>query len=139
MNNTINIEEKMDRIKKCTYPEQYYITKHFKFIYITEKDGRRAINTAIDFLPVNKVQEFIADKIAEDMIEATIRRDNQQTFIAETKKAFEHEQSEWISKRGEDGYIFIGLVPKSKEAKEFFELEYEEWKKENGFGFTIEE
>lgn len=124
----ISTEEKMDRIEKCTYPERYFMKEHFEVVYDVESKG---IDLKINYLPIQKVQEFIAKEISDNMIEATVRKDNYQTFLAESKKAFDFDGA--IAQRFDDGMHFVGIQPKTEKAKEEFKEEHEKWEYEEIF------
>ena len=113
----ISPEEKMERIEKCTYPERYFIKKHFHITY----DDTGRVDQSIDYVAVSDMHKFIYDKICEDMIEPTIRKDNDQTFIIELKKALNIDSNMKAGYR--DGYDvkLYGVEPSTPEADEFFD------------------
>lgn len=116
-------EEKMHKIHMCTFPEEYFLKKHFDIVY---QNGY--VDMADDKLILEDVQNFVYDKISEKMLEATIRKDNSQTFSIAVKNAFNVNQSSYIVySRLPDGKNHMnGLVPKSKEAIKYFEDLYGE-------------
>ena len=113
----ITPEEKMERIEKCTYPERYFIKKHFRMEY----DERGHPDENIDDVTVNDMHKFIYDIICENMIEPTIRKDNDQSFIIELKKALNIDSNMRAGYRSGLDIRLYGVEPCSDSAKEFFE------------------
>lgn len=114
----ISPEEKMDRIEKCTYPEQYFIKKHF---HITYDDVTGRPDERIDYVAVSDMHKFIYDEICDNMIEPTIRRDNDQTFIIELKKALGIESHMKAGRRDGRDVKLYGVEPTTEKANEYFD------------------
>ena len=98
----------------CTYPEQYFIKKHFEIAYTD--------SGAIDeneYVKYDDFHNFIIEQIDKHMLERTIKKGIAQTFIHAVKNAFDLSQN-YNTHNIKGEIIFRGIIPKSTEAIEWF-------------------
>lgn len=116
----ISDEEKQSRIKKCTYPERYFIPEHFEIVY---DDNGRVVDSDDSryYITYDQMHTFINDEIHNNMYETTIQIGNKQNFIKEFKKALSLPSSYNTIQRYGDT-IFYGVRPISEKAIEFMDM-----------------
>lgn len=116
--NFISDEEKEERVKKCTYPERYFLQEHFEVVY--NDDGTSIDKDTKYYITYDQIHTFINNVIYNEMYESTISIGNKQTFIREFKIAMSLPNS-YNTKNIYGNTIFWGIRPISDEAIEFLE------------------
>ena len=104
----------LERLEMCTYPEQFFIKKHFQICYIDE-------DTIDDeqLLKYSDMFTFIRKCINDNMVESTCKESASNMFIGEVNKALKMPDGHRTRNiHGE--YHFVGIEPKSEEAINFF-------------------
>lgn len=104
----------LERLEMCTYPEQFFIKKHFQICYIDE-------DTIDDeqLLRYSDMFTFIRKCINDNMVESTCKESASNMFIGEVNKALKMPDGHRTRNiHGE--YHFVGIEPKSEEAIDFF-------------------
>lgn len=112
---SISENEKLQRVELCTFPERFFIDKHFDIVYI---EGSSRVDDTYR-LEYESFHSFVIQKINEAMVESTTKLGVSQTFISHVKKVFG--LSENYNTRQEEGVLYFkGIIPSSEEAMEFF-------------------
>ncbi len=109
----IDDEEKANRMTMCTYPEQYFIKKHFS---VARLDTGAIDN--METLDYEAFHTFISKCIDDEMLEPTVKFGVAQSFIPHVKEALSLPQGYHTSMKS-NHVVFGGIVPKSNEAIEF--------------------
>lgn len=115
-NKPINFTDakKEERLKMCTFPERYFLEKHFQAAYI---EGQTIDND--EQISYDDLFNFISRCINHNMLEATIKQDSYTAFSNVVKKALKLPSSH--NTRTIEGVMtFTGIVPKSDAAIEYF-------------------
>lgn len=105
--------QKSARLEMCTYPEQFFIKKHFEIAYI----GDETIDNN-ELIKYSDMFAFIKRCIDKNMVEGTCKESASNMFIGEVNTALKLENHRTKTINGE--YHFTGIVPKSKEAIDYF-------------------
>ena len=106
--------QKSQRLEMCTYPEYFFVKKHFGLAYI---DDETLDND--ELLKYSDVFRFIRECIDENMVESTCKESVTNMFIGEVNRALKLENHRTRTINGE--YYFTGIVPKSEEAIKYFD------------------
>lgn len=106
--------EKQQRMELCTYPERFFIKKHFEVVYLddTTIDNEERIS-------YNDMFDFISKCINEKMVESVYKKTSSNMFISEVKKALKLD--DYTTKTVKGNIFFVGIVPKTEEAINFLE------------------
>ena len=110
---SISDAEKKARLEMCTYPEKFFIKKHFEVAYLD--DGSIDHSERIYY---NDFHDFIIVQIDKQLLEKTIQKGNSQTFIKTVKDIFNLHDG-YHTKTDSEGIFFTGIIPKSEEAIEW--------------------
>lgn len=110
---TISDAEKKARMEMCTFPERHFILKHFQVAYLDS--GEIDHSERLYYQPLFN---FINQELNKQMLESTIKEENNQRFIEEVKKALKLPK-EYHTKSEHGQIFFTGIVPKTDEAIEF--------------------
>lgn len=105
--------QKSARLEMCTYPEQFFIKKHFEIAYI----GDETIDNN-EMIKYSDMFAFIKRCIDKNMVESTCKESASNMFIGEVNTALKLENHRTKTINGE--YHFTGIVPKSEEAIAYF-------------------
>ena len=97
----------------CTYPEQFFIKKHFEIAYI----GDETIDNN-EMIKYSDMFAFIKRCIDKNMVESTCKESASNMFIGEVNTALKLENHRTKTINGE--HYFTGIVPKSEEAIKYF-------------------
>lgn len=111
---SISDAEKKARLEMCTYPEKFFIKKHFEVAYM--EDG------GIDHsekLYYDDFHDFVIAQIDNQLLEKTIQKGNNQTFIKIVKEVFDLYDGGYHTKTDNKGVFFTGIVPKTEEAIDY--------------------
>lgn len=111
---SISDAEKKARLEMCTYPEKFFIKKHFEVAYM--EDG------SIDHsekLYYDDFHDFVIAQIDNQLLEKTIQKGNNQTFIKIVKEVFDLYDGGYHTKTDNKGVFFTGIVPKTEEAIDY--------------------
>ena len=111
---SITDAEKKARLEMCTYPEQFFIKKHFEVIY---DDEGYIDNTEI--LYYDEFHDFVINQINNQLLEKTIQKGNNQTFIKTVKDTLGLRDANYHTKQDEKGVYFTGIAPKTEVAIEY--------------------
>ena len=111
---SIDDNEKLERIKLCTFPEQYFIKKHFEISYL--ENG--SIDTT-ELIKYDDMHAFVKECIDEKMVESTLKMGVAQTFINHVKHVF-NLSSNYNTTQKQGVVYFKGIVPKSDKAIQYF-------------------
>lgn len=114
---TIDDNEKNERLFLCTFPEQFFIKKHFKVIY---EEGSNRVDKDI-WLKYRDFHQFIYNCINDEMVESTVKLGVAQTFIKNVKDTFNLGET-YKTKQLEGEVYFRGIIPESDEAKKYFKI-----------------
>ena len=110
---TISDEEKDDRLEMCTFPERFFIRKHFEVARLDT--GGIDNGESIEY---NLFHDFIINQIDNCMLEKTIKKGVAQTFIHHVKEAL-NLSGNYNTSSVHGKIIFPGIVPKTVEAIDF--------------------
>ena len=105
--------QKSARLEMCTYPEQFFIKKHFEIAYI----GDETIDNN-EMIKYSDMFAFIKRCIDKNMVESTCKESASNMFIGEVNTALKLENHRTKTINGE--HYFTGIVPKSEEAIKYF-------------------
>ena len=112
---SISENEKLQRVELCTFPERFFIDKHFEVLYV---EGTARVDDTYK-MEYEAFHSFIIKKINEAMVESTTKLGVAQTFINHVKEVFSLSTN--YNTRQEEGMIYFkGIVPKTEDAEEFF-------------------
>lgn len=107
--------EKKARIEKCTYPEEYFLKKHFQVAYLDDNTIDYNEETLYDAL-----YDFIHECIDKELLESTIPKGDAQLFANTLKKAFNLPPA-YHMEHYKENLIFAGIVPKTEEAIDYIQ------------------
>ena len=107
--------EKKARIEKCTYPEEYFLKKHFQVAYLDDNTIDYNEETLYDAL-----YDFIHKCIDKELLESTIPKGDAQLFANTLKKAFNLPPA-YHMEHYKENLIFAGIVPKTEEAIDYIQ------------------
>ena len=111
---SISDAEKKARLEMCTYPERFFIKGHFEVAYLD--DG------SIDHserLYYDEFHDFVIAQIDNQLLEKTIQKGNNQTFIKTVKDVFNLRDGGYHTKIDDKGIFFTGIVPKTEKAIDY--------------------
>lgn len=112
---SISENEKLQRVELCTFPEQYFVDKHFEVLYV---EGTARIDDTYQ-LEYESFHTFIIQKINEAMVESTTKMGVAQTFIKHIKEGLSLPE-DYKTRQKEGVIYFKGIIPKSDDAISFF-------------------
>ena len=111
---SISDAEKKERLEKCTFPEQFFVKKHFEIAYQDDNSIDHS-----EKLYYDDFHDFVINQINNQLLEKTVQKGNSQTFIKIVKDVFGLREEGYHTSRDEKGVYFTGIIPKTKTAIEF--------------------
>lgn len=112
--------EKENRLTMCTYPEVFFLQKHFQIAYF---EGNTIDNN--EKISYHDLFKFVRKCIDEKMVEATCKESATNIFISTVKKALKLPQ-EYKTVTVEGSVYFPAVIPKSEEAIDYLSKEASE-------------
>lgn len=111
---SISDAEKKERLEKCTFPEQFFVKKHFEIAYQDDNSIDHS-----EKLYYDDFHDFVINQINNQLLEKTVQKGNSQTFIKIVKDVFGLREEGYHTSRDEKGIYFTGIIPKTEAAIEF--------------------
>lgn len=112
---SISDAEKKARLEMCTYPERFFIKEHFEVAYLDDGNIDHS-----EKLYYDEFHDFVIAQIDNQLLEKTIQKGNNQTFIKTVKDVFNLRESGYNTKTDDKGIFFTGIVPKTEQAINYF-------------------
>lgn len=117
---SISDAEKKARLEMCTYPERFFIKEHFEVAYLDDGNIDHS-----EKLYYDEFHDFVIAQIDNQLLEKTIQKGNNQTFIKTVKDVFNLRDGGYHTKTDDKGIFFTGIVPKTEQAINYFGGSYE--------------
>lgn len=106
---------KEQRIEMCTFPEKYFIEKHFELVYNDDN-----VLDMDEFVYYDEMHDFIYECIIDNMLEPTVKKGVSQTFINNFKEAFGLTNANYHTSKYRNRIKMKGVKPKTNKAIDFF-------------------